>query len=425
MRDARGDEKKVAGPRDAPPSENETPKKGGLPATVIALGFVSLFTDASADMIYPLVPKFLLSLGGGAIWLGWLEGVAEAVSAFIKVRGGLASDDPARRKPLIGAGYFISALSRPLYALATHPLHAVFVRTLDRVGKGLRGPPRDAMVAGAVPASQRAHAFGFHRMMDNLGGVLGPVIAWALLSGLDVPLRMMFVLSVIPGLLSVLIVALFVRPPAAVPDAPVEAKNTRVTPKAPDAPAGLSPAARRYLIAATIFGLASSGDLFLMRRMTDLGLDVALVPIAWVSLQLGKSLSNIPGGKLADRFGRKRALSVAWALYGLCYAAFGSVGGWKAAWVMLLVYALHYGLSEGTQKALLADYTHSKVRGRAYGAQLALEGGSALVTNLAFGFAYDHVSPSAAFLGTAAMAGLAALVLALFVPKPEPTAVVA
>src|SRR6185295_11505847 len=168
------------------PATPESPGRARLPRAVIALGWVSFFTDAASDMIYPLLPAFLLSLGGGAVALGWIEGVAETVAAIVKVRAGRASDRAAKKKPIVALGYAISALSRPLFAIATTPLHAVLVRSVDRVGKGLRGPPRDAIVAGSVGAASRGHAFGFHRMMDNLGAVLGPLVAFLLLRMLDV-----------------------------------------------------------------------------------------------------------------------------------------------------------------------------------------------------------------------------------------------
>ena len=189
------------------------PLKKSLPRAVIVLGWVSFFTDASADMIYPLVPAFLVSLGGGALALGWLEGVAEAVSAAIKLWAGRRIDSTGHPKRFVVAGYGISALARPLYALATAPFHAVLVRVADRVGKGLRGPPRDAMLAAVVDKESRGHAFGFHRMMDNFGGVAGPILAFIALRIAELPLRTVFLLSVFPGLVSVVLAQFFLKEP--------------------------------------------------------------------------------------------------------------------------------------------------------------------------------------------------------------------
>src|SRR5262249_12142796 len=203
----------------------------------------------------------------------------------------------------------------------TRPLQAVVIRAVDRVGKGLRGPPRDAMVAGAVDAAQRGHAFGFHRMMDNFGGVIGPVLAFALLRAIDLPLRTVFAASIVPGVLAVLVAIFFLREPHRI--APEMAPRPRAEPGPK-----LSPAAKRYIAALMIFAMASSGDLFLLNRMTDLGLDKALVPLAWVSLQLCKGLLNVPGGRASDRLGRRPVLAAAWALYALTYAGFGLVRSW-------------------------------------------------------------------------------------------------
>ncbi|MFT3768391.1 MAG: MFS transporter [Minicystis sp.] len=178
-------------PAAAPPAR--------LPRTVVALGWVSLLTDAASDMIYPLLPAFLLALGGSAIDIGWLEGIAEAVGAALKLGSGVVSDRVARRKPLIAIGYGLSALTRPLFAIAAAPLFAVLVRALDRVGKGLRGPPRDAMVADAAPPAMRGHAFGFHRMMDNSGAVVGALLAYIFLRYFALDLRTVFKLAIIPA----------------------------------------------------------------------------------------------------------------------------------------------------------------------------------------------------------------------------------
>lgn len=376
-----------------------------LPRAVIALGWVSLLTDAASDMIYPLIPAFLLALGGGPAAIGWLEGIAEAVGAVLKLVSGAAADRTASRKRLVAAGYGLSSLTRPMLALATHPFHAVLVRAVDRVGKGLRGPPRDAILAAAVGLEQRGHAFGFHRMMDNAGAVVGGLGAFVLLRFFTLPLRTVFAAAIVPGLLAVLVVLLFVREP---PRAPSIAHGV-AAPAAAGVP--FPPAATRYLVAVFVFSLAGAGDMFLVLRLTDLGLDAALVPIAWVSLQLGKALLNVPGGKASDRFGHRRVLVLGWVLYALSYAAFGLVRGWVAGWVLLGVYACYYGLAEGGQRALLAEIVPREAVGRAYGVQLAVEGGVVLPANVLFGLAYAHLGPGVAFGAAGALALVGAGVL--------------
>jgi MFS family permease len=385
-------------------------KPAALPRTVVALGWVSLLTDAASDMIYPLIPAFLLTLGGGAVAIGWLEGVAEAVGAVLKLFSGAVSDRAARRKPLIALGYGVSALTRPLLALATSPLHAVLVRAIDRVGKGLRGPPRDAMVADATPPAIRGHAFGFHRMMDNSGAVVGSLLAFAFLRWLELDLRTVFKLAVIPALLAVAVIFVFVREPPRAEAAPAKPRPTL----SGGPPFG--PAARRYFAAIAVFSLAGSGDMFLIYRLLDLGLPRALVPVVWMTLQLGKALLNVPGGKAADRYGRRPLLVIAWALYAVSYAALGFAPGWIWAWAVLGLYALHYGLAEGGQRALLAECVEPAAFGRAYGTLLAIEGAMVLPANVLFGLAYAKLGAGVAFAAAGALALAGAGVLATVRP---------
>jgi MFS family permease len=399
------------GPQAAP-----NPATGGkLPRNVIALGWVSLFTDAASDMIYPLLPLFLLELKGGAIAIGLIEGVSEAVSAGAKLMAGRLADAGARKKPLVALGYGIAALARPLYALATLPVHAVVVRALDRVGKGLRGPPRDAIVAAAVEPARRGHAFGFHRMMDNFGGVVGPLIAFAMLRFLHWPLRTVFVASVVPGLLSVVLVLAAVREPESGSGSGSGSFPGSGSIASAKSPMHWSRPLRGYFAAMALFALASSGDLFLVRRLADLGLETWLVPFAWLSLQLAKGLLNVTGGKVSDRYGRKPVLVLAWTLYAVSYVMFGLAFDWRFAWATIFVYALHYGLAEGGQRALVAELVPASARGRAFGVQLALEGAMVLPANVGFGAIYDAVGGPTAFFVGAAIAGLAAIALA-FVP---------
>jgi MFS family permease len=368
-------------------------------------------------MIYPLIPAFLLTLGGGAAAIGWLEGCAEAVGAVLKLVSGAAADRKGPRKAWVALGYGVSAVTRPFLAIATHPFHAVLVRAIDRVGKGLRGPPRDALIASAVGPSLRGHAFGFHRMMDNAGAVVGGLLAFALLRFAGIPLRAVFASALIPGLLAVLVILIFVREPPRDPPGKPAAPPSAGAPLSP-----FPPPARRYFAALLVFSLAGSGDMFLVLRLTDLGLDTALVPLAWVSLQLGKAALNVPGGKAADRFGRRRVLVLGWILYALAYAAFGLVQGWILGWLVLGIYAAHYGLSEGGQRALLAEIVPREALGRAYGVQLALEGAVVLPANVIFGLSYAHLGPRVAFGAAAALALAGAAVLSTVRSEPAPAA---
>jgi MFS family permease len=221
-----------------------------------------------------------------------------------------------------------------------------------------------------------------------------------------------FAAAVVPGLLAVVVALLFVREPARARPAPA-------APIASSTSLPFSPVALRYFTALAVFSLAGSGDMFLVLRLTELGLDKALVPIAWVSLQLGKAALNVPGGRAADRFGRRRLLVAGWILYALSYAAFGVAGDWRVAWILLFVYAAHYGLVEGGQRALVAEIVPREVAGRAYGVQLAIEGLLVLPANLAFGFAYAHLGAHVAFAGAGVVALIGAALLATVKASPE------
>ncbi len=393
-------------------SQNHSNEK--LPKTVVALGWVSLLTDTASEMIYPFIPAFLKSLGGGAQAIGWIEGASETVSAALKLISGRIAENTRARKGLIALGYGLSALSRPLYALATLPIHAVFIRMSDRVGKGLRGPPRDAMVADAVKESHRGRAFGFHRMMDNLGAVFGALAGFSLMYFIKLPIQSIFLISIIPGLFAVLIVLIFIRSPNASP----ATHPSHNQPPAQESKPPLPITAKRYFMACALFALACSGDLFLLRRLSDLGLETAFAPIAWMSLQLGKAIFNLPGGALSDRIGHKNNLAIAWLLYGISYIAFGMAGHWLTGWLLFIPYALYYGLAEGGEKALLAQLVPTEIRGRAFGILLALEGLILLPTNILFGYIYDKIGSATAFYLGGIIALAAALVLWLIVPAP-------
>ena len=372
-----------------------------LPAAVWALGTVSLLTDAAADLVYPLLPALL----GSAIALGAMEGVAELVASAVKVWAGRAADRRGTHGRFVVIGYTLAALAKPLIAICSTPLQIVLARSLDRTGKGLRSGPRDAILAEATPKEQRGLAFGVHRMMDNLGAVIGPLLAFGLLAaGLSV--RKVIAFSIVPGLLAVLVAMWAVRGVAIARHAHDELSEN----------VPLPPDARRLLVATGIFALGASADSFLLFRLSELGLPLKLIPIAWVTLQLGKALLNAPGGALADRVGPRRVLTASFLVYALAYAAFAFAPGWRSFWAVFLLYVAHYGLGEGAEKALMGDLVDARARGAAYGAQQAVHGVMLLPANLLFGFVLT-VSPRIAFLG-AASAALTATMVATTIREP-------
>lgn len=365
---------------------------------------MSFLTDAASEMIYPLLPALLKSFGAASVWLGAMEGIAEALSAAVKYRMGPVTDRAEHKKPLVVVGYAVATFVRPLMAFAWSGWHVVFLRALDRIGKGVRGVPRDALIAEAVPAEGLATAFSFHRAMDNAGSVLGPILAFVLLRLVELPLRTVIGLAIVPGLLSLAMLVFGVRDPGR-----GRAEPRREEPEQASAP--LPRAVKQYLLVLGVFTLGSSADSFLLLRAVDLGMAEEWTPILWLALSASKALSNVPGGRLADRFGRARTLTIAWVLYGVFYGAAAFATRPLIFAAVVVAYGAYYGLAEGTEKAILAERAPPEVRGRAFAAMHALTGIAVLPANLLFGVLY-RVDARLAFGTSAACALLAAVLFA-------------
>lgn len=382
-----------------------------VPSIVRRLGWVSLFTDVASDMVYPLLPALLRSFGAAPIWLGAMEGIAEAASALVKWRIGPVVDRAPKKKPLILAGYALATFARPLIAFATMGLQVVLLRALDRVGKGVRGVPRDTLIAESVPKEALATAFAFHRMMDNAGSVVGPIVAFALLRALELPIRVVIMLAVLPGVVSCLLVMFAVKEDEAKREAP---EHERTAAAAAEEHERLPRDVKRYLAVLALFTLGASADSFLLLRAVELGMSEAWAPLLWLALGGAKALSNLPGGWLADRFGRKRTLVIAWLLYACFYAAAPHVSTPVPFALLVVAYGAYYGLAEGSERALLAEQAPASMRGRAFGAMHAVTGLAVLPANLLFGALYaKHVA--LAFGASAACAAAAAVLLLVLV----------
>jgi MFS family permease len=392
-----------------------SPSSGRLSRNVYALSAVSFFTDASSEMIYPLMPIFLTTtLGASAGFLGVIEGAAETTAALLKLASGWWSDRLKSRKPLIVAGYSLASFARPLIAVAQTAGHVLAIRVADRIGKGIRGAPRDALIADSVDVSVRGRAFGFHRGADHAGAVVGPLIAFAVLTWWHTPLRTVFWLAAIPGVIAVFVAIMFVREPAH----PVIPKE-----QAPEPAAPLPGRFWGALGAVTVFTLGNSTDAFLLLRATQLGVPVALAPILWAMLHIVKSSASTPGGALSDRVGRKPAVIAGWVIYAVVYLAFARATEAWHAWALFAVYGVYFGLAEGPERAMVADIVPGGRRGLAYGWYNLAIGIAALPASVVFGLIWDRSGPAGAFTFGAAMAGLAALLL-LLVPlaKVRPSA---
>ena len=377
-----------------------------LDRNVYAVSAVSFFTDASSEMIYPLLPVFLTTvLGASAGFLGVIEGAAETTAALLKLASGWWSDRVNKRKPLIVGGYALASFVRPLVAVAQSAGQVLAIRVADRVGKGIRGAPRDALIADSVDESVRGRAFGFQRSADHAGAVVGPLIAFAVLTWGHISLRPVFFLAAIPGVIAVVVAVVFVREPP---------KQVQADATKPDAVSPTGPLGGRFwavIGVITLFTLGNSTDAFLLLRAAQLGVPVALAPILWAMLHVVKSTTSTPGGALSDRIGRKPAVIAGWFIYAVVYLLFGRATQAWQAWALFAVYGLYFGLVEGTEKAMVADLVPAGRRGVAYGWYNLAIGIGALPASVVFGLLWDRYGSATAFTFGAGMAGLAVVAL--------------
>lgn len=386
----------------------------GLDERVVIFGFVSFLTDVSSEMIYPLLPRFLTTvLGAGPAFLGVIEGAAESTAAFLKLLSGWWADRVRDRSRFVLIGYALSSCARPLVAVAHHASTVLFVRVTDRIGKGVRSAPRDAMIADSVPPSLRGKAFGFQRSMDNAGAVVGPLLAAVLLATWVSNLRTLFWLAAIPGVCAVLLVAWRVRDVEHRRPLPVEdGRSLRVLPHG---------VLRRYLLILLLFTLGNSSDAFLLLRASQLGVAVALLPLLWAVFHVVKTLTAMPFGALSDRIDRRHVIIAGWLLYAVAYLGFGMATTPGQVWGLFALYGVFYGLTEGVERALLTDLAAPRERGAAFGWYHFTIGIGALPASILFGLIWQHASPQAAFLFGASLAGLASLLLGMLVRTQRAT----
>jgi MFS family permease len=373
-----------------------------LPRTVVLLGLTSLFTDVGTEMIFPLLPVFLAeTLGAGPEYIGLVEGVAVTVASLLKLASGVVADIVPRRKPLVLFGYGLASAVRPFVALATRPWHVLAVRVADRVGKGIRGSPRDALIADAAGA-RAGRAFGFHQAMDNAGAVVGPLVATVIMT-LGFSMRDVFWIAVLPGAVATALVALIRETPTARQSEPAKAATSSGS--------VLSPALASFLAILALFSLSNSSDAFLLLRARALGISTAEIPILWSVLNASKVVWSWLGGGWADRVSQARLVAGGWLVYALVYLGLGAAGATWQVWALFVLYGVFYGLTEPVEKALVKELVRPDQRGRAYGAFNFVEGIAALPAGLLTGVLWRAWSPSAALGVGASMAAVAGVLL--------------
>lgn len=402
--------------------------KRAVRGNVLVLGIVSFFTDVGSEMVYPLLPAFFAGLvptGLAAVYVGLMDGIAESTSSLLKIYAGSLSDRIRARKPVALAGYALSSLARPFNALAGVGWHVVALRFVDRVGKGFRSAPRDALLSETVDDDIRGVAFSIHRLMDHAGAIVGPLVATGLLyvslgtavlwhhGGEDaVPgademhaLRTVFAWSLVPGLAATLALWRWVN------DVP-----PRVRPAEDDdgRPAALPRRFYVFLAAVTLFTLGNSSDLFLVfYAQTRFGLGLGWVIALWIVLHLSKVAFSVPGGRLSDLYGRRRTIVAGWVVYVAVYAAIPWIGALTGFCALLVLYGAYYGLTEGAERALVADAVPPEGRGSAYGLYHGAVGLAALPASLLFGVFWAALGPQTAFLIGASLAAGAVGVLVI------------
>lgn len=362
---------------------------GKLPATVIVLGFVSLLNDVASDMIAPLLPIFLATtLGAGPAVIGLIEGVAETTSSLLKLYAGRLGDRGIGHKRLALGGYLISNIVRPLIGIASSWPFVLVMRFADRIGKGVRTAPRDALIALSTAQEQRGYAFGLHRAMDHTGAMIGPLIA-ALLLGYGMEMGHVFLASVVPGALVILLLIFGVKEPLH------QANNNKLPPfRFHTLPREL----RRLIIAAGLLALAAVPDAFLVLWLNENGIPVAWIPIIWAAAHGLRALISLPAGRLSDRIGRLKVMAGGWTGRVAMLAVMPWISSFPMVILFFMLYAMATAATEGAERALIGDVSASEIRGSAFGAYHMTVGLLALPGALWFGAVWQLINMHTAFL---------------------------
>lgn len=380
------------------------------------LGVVSLFNDISSEMIQPLLPVFLTTaLNASTTFIGIIEGVADATSSLIKLISGWLSDKVRNRKKLILPGYSLAVFSRFLLAIVTSSFQVLLIRFFDRVGKAMRGAPRDALIADSSKLEERGRSFGFQRAMDHTGAFLGPLIAFFLLSfiGNDVPsIRAIFLFAAIPGFIAILILIFGVK----------EKRKENFSsggefPFKFNEISTLSSNFKKFIIILGIFTLGNSTDVFLILKAKEAGVKLSLIPLLWLLLNFVKSITSIPAGEISDKIGRKNVILTAWIVYSLSYFGFAFFNNIFEIFLIFGIYGIYHGLSEGTERAFIADMVGEEKRGLAYGLYYFISGVSLFPASLIMGIIWDASSSTFAFLFCTIISMISMLLLLIFVKE--------
>ena len=389
--------------------------KSGLNKNIYSLGLISFLTDISSEMVYPLLPVFLSSVLGVSItFIGLIEGTAESAASILKIFSGWISDKLKKRKPIILLGYGLSTIGKPFLYFAMLGWHVLTVRLIDRIGKGLRVAPRDALIAESCPADEKGMAFGIQRAMDNAGAFLGPLLAFILLPLFNNNYRAIFLIAFVPAMLAVLSIVFFLKEPSR----PEKDKTT--------SPVSLSLSMKNmgkdfkiFVLIIAVFTLGNSSNAFLLLRAKDLSIPTAAIPLLWLVYNFFGTVTSVPLGRLSDRIGRKKTIIAGFFIYSAVYFGFAFSNEQYLIWLFIALYGIYNGLSEGVFRAHLADLvTEGSKRGTAYGIFNTVTGIFALPASLLMGLFWRLFGPGFAFSFGASLSLACALMFGILQKEP-------
>ncbi len=382
----------------------ERKKIFGIQPNAFFAGLTSFFTDTSTKMVYSVMPLFLLSIGASKTTISLIEGIAESTASLLKAISGYWSDKIGKNKPFMIIGYGITAIITPLYALARIPIQILFFRFFERIGKGLRTAPRDSLISSSIKKNEAGKTFGFQKTMDNSGAILGPLIAFLLLSIFPIKYSYIFLLATIPAILGVLTIVFFIK------EANAEKKqtNNKISPKY------LPKKFYFFLIIIFVFTLGNSSDALLLVKTSETGIDKSYIPFVYMIFNTVSVLFAIPIGKLSDKIGREKLIIIGFLVYAIVYFLFGRFNSINVFIFLFMLYGFYSALTDGSQKAMISDIVSKDLKGTGFGIYHAVLGITLLPASLIAGLLYDRVNSNAPFYFGSTMALIATILMIIF-----------
>jgi len=376
----------------------------GLQPNAFFTGLTSFFTDTSTKMVYSVMPLFLLSIGASKTTISLIEGIAESTASLLKAISGYWSDKIGKNKPFMIIGYGITAIITPLYALARLPVQILFFRFFERIGKGLRAAPRDSLISSSIEKNEAGKTFGFQKAMDNSGAIVGPLIAFLLLSIFPLNYSYIFLLATIPAILGVLTIVFFIK------EANTEKKQTtkKISPK------NLPKKFYFFLFIIFVFTLGNSSDALLLVKTSETGIDKSYIPFVYMIFNAVSVLLAIPVGKLSDKIGREKLIILGFLVYAIVYFFFGKFNSINVFIFLFMLYGFYSALTDGIQKAMISDIVSKELKGTGFGIYHAVLGITLLPASLIAGLLYDRVNSNAPFYFGSAMAFIATILMIIF-----------